>query len=96
MPSAQADLEEYADRIALDSEIQARKWLNGAWNLIFSLAEMPSRYSISDESPILNSEIRDVSHFSHRIVFRIIEEDQVVEVLRLWHMARRPISFEDV
>lgn len=96
IPTARADLEEYADWIAEDSPDQARKWLIEAWETIFSLREMPARFAIIDEAEELGAEVRDVLHHSHRIVYRVREDEQIVEVLRVWHGARRAISQADV
>lgn len=96
MPSAAADLAEYADFVSKDSSERARRWLAGAWKEIFSLANMPKRFSRMSESEEIGEELRDCSHFSHRIVFRVLEEDEVVEVLRVYHMARRALTTKDL
>lgn len=96
MPSAVRDLEDYADFIAADSPDQAQKWLQGAWKKIFSLAEMPKRFAVIAESDFLVGEIRDLTHHSHRIVYRMKDTDGVVEVLRVWHSARRNLHDNDL
>jgi toxin ParE1/3/4 len=95
MPSAQADLEEHADFIAEDSKHHAQQWLRGAREKILSLSENPQRFDVIAESAELGAEIRDVLHYSHRIVYRIRDSDKVVEVLRVWHMARRSLTSRD-
>jgi plasmid stabilization system protein ParE len=96
MPSAQADMEEYADFIGTDSRQHAQQWLILAWQSIFSLAENPGRFAVIEESVELGVELRDIPHYSHRIVYRILEKEQVVEILRVWHGARRSLSIDDI
>ncbi len=95
-PSAESDLEEYASWIFQDSPMNARKWLAEAWELIFSLSEMPERFPVAPESPISGSEIRSVPHYSHRVIYRIQAEEETVEILRIWHGARRPVDSSDI
>ncbi|MBS1717829.1 MAG: type II toxin-antitoxin system RelE/ParE family toxin [Armatimonadetes bacterium] len=96
MPSAEADLLEYADFIAADSRQQAAKWLSRAWEIIFSLSDNPRKFALIEEAEELGAEIRDVLHYSHRIVYRVREDEQVVEILRVYHGARKPISNRDL
>lgn len=95
MPSAESDLTEYADFVAADSAERSREWLAGAWQAIFSLLEFPKRFAVIKESEELGEELRDVGFHSHRIVFRVREEEAVIEVLRVWHMAREALQLED-
>ena len=95
MPSAEADLKEYADHIASESQTQARKWLNEAWKLIFGLADYPKKFAVCEESEQVGEEVRDVVHYSHRIVYRIVDEQNVVQVLRVWHGSRRALNAND-
>jgi plasmid stabilization system protein ParE len=95
-PSAVRDLEEYADYVASDSLEESRKWLRGAWDTIFSLREQPFRFAVIEESAEVGEELRDVLHHSHRIVYRVLEDQQVVEVLRVWHGARQALSSGDL
>lgn len=96
MPSAQRDLEEYAAVVAIDSQDRASKWLQEAWEKIFSLSDMPKRFSNVPESNALVGDVRDMLHYSHRIVYRVKESEQVVEILRVWHGARRGLDEIDV
>jgi toxin ParE1/3/4 len=96
MPSAQADLQEHTDYIALDSDRYAREWLNKAWDVISSLAENPKRFAVIAESEEIGVELRDALHYSHRIVYWVKDEEQVVEVLRVYHGARKPLTQKDI
>lgn len=88
MPRAEADLEEAHAFIALDSVPRAEKWLSEALDLILSLRDQPGRFSMVPEYEKLGRHIHDALHYSHRVVFRIREEEKRVEVLRVWHCAR--------
>jgi len=96
MPSAISDLENYTNFVAEDSLDRSRTWLQGAWEQIFSLAEMPERFSVIEESEELGQELRDLIYHAHRIVYRIDRESERVEILRVWHCARRALGVPDV
>lgn len=95
-PSAAQDLEEYASYISIKSPGEARKWLAGAWDKIFSLSEMPLRFAVIDEAEEIGQPLRDVLHHSHRIVYRVKEDVKTVEILRVWHAAREQLKTVDL
>jgi plasmid stabilization system protein ParE len=95
-PSAQFDLEEYSDFVAADSPRHAQVWLAGAWSEIFSLAENAEKFAVMPESIILGTDIRAVHYRSHRIVYRIVASESVVQVLRVYHSARKPFGPMDL
>jgi plasmid stabilization system protein ParE len=97
MPAAQVDLDAYTERLAaLASRQQAQAWLAGAWEKIFSLAVNPRRFAVIDEAEEIGADVRDMLHFSHRIVYQVRESDQVVEILRMYHTARAPLTAQDI
>ena len=96
MPSAYVDLDEHAERIAEDSPENASKWLAVAWRKIFSLQEMPHRFAMIEESAELGVELRSVIHHSHRIIYRIDDDRMIVEIIRVYHGARKPLTQEDI
>jgi plasmid stabilization system protein ParE len=96
MPSAVGDLEHHADLIAADSATHSSRWLREAWELIFSLSEMPKRFAPIPESEEIGSELRSVMHYSHRIVYRVKDAEGVVEILRVWYGSRDVIGGEDL
>ena len=96
VPMAKYDLREHGDLIAKDSRLHALKWLQEANRLIFSLQEMPHRFAAIAESDEIGADLRDVVHYSHRIIYRINEREQMVEVLRVWHQARRGLQPSDL
>jgi len=48
------------------------------------------------EADELGAEVRDVLHYSHRIVFLVKAADDVVEILRVYHSARKPLTEKDI
>lgn len=96
MPLAVADLEASTRLIAKDSKAQARKWLRDAWDQIFSLATMPERFPVIDESAEIGTDVREVLHHSHRIIYRVKKSERTIEILRVWHSARRPLGSSDL
>lgn len=95
-PSATADLDAHTRLIAADSKAQARKWLREAWDQIFSLSTMPERFPVIDESADIGTDVREVLHYSHRIIYRVKKPKRTVEILRVWHSARRPLGPTDL
>lgn len=95
MPLAVEDLEAYTRRIAKDSKIQSRKWLREAWEKIFSLKTMPERFAVIPESAEVGVELREMRHYSHRIIYQILKSKKSVLVLRVWHSARLNLAADE-
>jgi hypothetical protein len=96
MPSALADLTEATEFIARDSARHAKAWLSGAWIKIFGLAENPKSYAVIPESAELGVELRSRHHHSHRVIFWVRDEYETVEILRVYHGARRALTQRDI
>ena len=96
MPSAVADLDAHTRLIDKDSKAQARKWLREAWDQIFSLVTMPERFPVIHETTEIGSDVREVLHHSHRIIYRVKKSKRTVEILRVWHSPRRPLRAPDL
>lgn len=89
----------YLERSA-DPEV-AESWLLGIENAIDSLGLNPERGSIARESDAFDETLRELFYGSgrrktHRIVYRIIEDDDCVEVLAVRHFAQRDLTPDDV
>ena len=96
MPSAEQDLSEYADFIALNSEPHAREWLATAWEQIFSLAEDPLRFAKIPDTEELGAELRGLLYGPHRIIYLVKEAEKTVEIIRVYHGGRRPLTTDDL
>ncbi len=86
---ADADLRSYALRIATDSPDAADRWLAGLGELFVGLRSMPQRYGIARERLHQGVTLRQVVYHSHRVLFTIDEQHDVVLVHRVLHSARR-------
>lgn len=95
-PQARRDVQETADylRSQTDSE-RARTWKNGVLEAMGTLAQMPLRCAIAVESQELGVELHQLMHRPHRILFRVHEGAQRVDVLRVYHSARAPLQLDD-
>ena len=92
MPAALAEAEEYLRY--LDDDCQANEyateWWNGLIDALHSLQTIPRRCPIIPEQESFEEEVRQLLYQSHRIIFRISRNK--VEVLRVYHGARRPLK----
>ena len=70
--------------------------LLSGWDKIFSLAENPKRFAVIPEVGEFSQEIRDMNHYSHRIVYWVRDAEQTVEILRVYHGSRRPLTPKDI
>lgn len=94
---ARQDVQETADFLRDNAGVErARKWKNGVLEAIESLSEMPSRCAVAEESAEIGVELRHLIHRPHRIIFRVQEATQTVDVLRVYHWARAPLQLEDL
>ena len=87
---AEADAAEYVNYLKerSGSERVLQDWLNGLDEMIDSLAEMPGKYQILDDDFSTSLEIRSAKYHSHRVLFHMDEQSNVVTVLRIFHYAR--------
>ena len=92
------DTREYAAfvRHEKQSASAAKRWLDELEGVILSLSEMPNRYKVIEEQEAFGISLRQVLHYSHRVVFHVNEATQSVHVLRVYHGARRELSPDDV
>ena len=94
-PLALRDLDETALYIAAQGNPErAARWRDEAFDRIDELAEMPTRHARCPESNELGVELRQFHHHSHRVIFRVVGD--TVEVLRVYHAARRDLRSEDL
>lgn len=94
---ARRDVQETADFLRDNAGIErARKWKNGVLSAIESLSEMPLRCAVAEESAEVGTELRYLIHQPHRIIFRVQEAAQAVDVLRVYHSSRAPLRLEDL
>ena len=77
---------------------KARQWYEGLLKAIESLSEMPKRCPLARENESFSKEIRQLLYGrgrnSHRILFTIIESDEVatVRILHIRHAAQQTLG----
>ncbi|MEO6908575.1 MAG: type II toxin-antitoxin system RelE/ParE family toxin [Abditibacteriaceae bacterium] len=92
---AKADIHEIVDYIAQDSVSAANTWFSGLWEFTQGLQEFPYRFALIPENKKLGKTYRCCLYHSHRIVYRVDEINQVVYVVRVYHVARTPLQLSD-
>jgi plasmid stabilization system protein ParE len=90
------DIDEGTSFIARDSAQESSRWLQELQELILTLSEMPGKFSLIPEAADLKRPLRSVRHYSHRVIFLIDEATNAVLVVRVFHMARKPLSKKDL
>lgn len=85
-PSARTDLRAIVEFVALHDPVAAERLGFALIARAESLAQFPQRGRVVPEyrDPLL----REVLHLSYRVIYRLKDEDQTVEVVRFWHAAR--------
>lgn len=79
-----------------DSEEAARRWRAGLSKAIARLKSHPESYALIPESEWLGASYRAIHHHSHRVIYRIDDENGIVHIVRVYHGARRPLRGGDV
>ncbi len=85
-PSARLDLKEIVCYIAEDNAEIAQSFGLSLIDATKSLSFFPGKGRIVPE--IGATEIREVIFKPYRIIYRIKEEESMIEVVRVWHAAR--------
>lgn len=75
---ADQDIVEAVEYIALDSPLQAIRWLDKLDELLVSLANMPERFPKIPETIDDERTFRSVNHYSHRIVCTVDQSGKEV------------------
>lgn len=70
-------------------------------NLIHSLVDHPHRGSIARESAEFDETIYEVLYGSgrrktHRVLFRVIEEENLIEIIGVRHHSQRDLTPDDI
>ena len=94
---ARRDILDAADFIHVNRSLErALNWKRDLIQAIRSLDKMPNRCPMADEALDVGMAIRELHYRSHRIIFRVEDEMRTVEVLRVYHLSRSPLTFEDL
>ena len=100
--SAPAESDMYAvfERIREAAPDAAEGWLIRLFTQIETLAEMPLRCTVIPETDELGFEARQLlfgrGRGVYRVIFRVLEEKRLVQILRVWHGSRDALTAKDV
>lgn len=90
---AAKEIEEIYLYIAQDSPGDAARWYFAIHDKIQTLKELPNRCSVAFESRFYSYEIRNLICGSYRVLFRVKEPEQTVQILHVKHGSRERTSF---
>jgi plasmid stabilization system protein ParE len=97
---AEADVYEAFERIREAAPVHAERWITALFEAILSLDHLPARCPVIAEAQQLGYPARHLLYGKgkgvYRIIFDILEAEQHVRVLRVWHASRHAISAADV
>ena len=93
---ALADTDECIAYIRRNSNdfLPAMEWSQGLKEALRSLASMPERFPRLREPGFPAEDVRQSFYHSHRTVFEVLKESNVVRVLRIYHAARRTFPLD--
>lgn len=96
MPRAQRDLGSLFQWIAASSSDTAHAWYRGLKQSILSLRDHPDRHQQTAE----NKELRHLLYGSrkhiYRVIYRVVEKRNLVEILHIRHAARQAFEPDDL
>jgi len=100
-PRAFADLDAISGYIQQRGSFEsAEKWFNGIIDAIRSLAELPLRHTVAEESEALGREVRLLLHGrrrrAYKIYYSVHDDSKTVRVLHVRHWARRGMSADEI
>jgi plasmid stabilization system protein ParE len=89
--AALADAEHFVEYLRREKRdtAWAERWWNGLLDALVSLEEQPGRGSLVVEAALRSRGLRQILYQSHRIVFELDEQREIVCVLRIYHGSRR-------
>ena len=93
-PSARSDIRDIVRYISLDDPNRAIDFGRFLIQCARSLAQFPLRGRVVPE--FADESLREVIARKYRIVYRLKDEDQLIEIVRFWHAGRgTPDIIED-
>lgn len=66
----------------------ARNWLKKLYDQLDTLETMPERFGVIQENDAFDVELREMLHFSHRVIFTVDHDRQVVRIVAVRHGAQ--------
>jgi plasmid stabilization system protein ParE len=83
------DLDHLFEAIDAANSDAARKWYLGLRKQLLSLEEFPNRCPVTPEKKTFRHLLYGRGHNVYRVIYRVLERQQVVEVLHVRHGARK-------
>lgn len=93
---AERDLDLLYGKIHAFESGAAREWYQGLKQAVLSLSELPRRCPVTRENSKLRHLLYGGKPHSYRIIYRINEKRRQVDVLHIWHGARRQFGTADM
>jgi len=89
MPRAQRDLALLFEHIHAADTMAAFRWYEGLKRAIFSLEKHPNRCAVIPENKRLRHLLYGHKPHIYRVIYRVIDRQERVEILHIRHGARR-------
>ncbi len=95
--SAKSDAASYASFIRNENQAKtaAKAWLDGIHTEIMKLSDFPLKFAIIPEAHELGFPYRSFNYHSHRVIYSIYKDEEIIIIHRIWHSAR-PFSGNDI
>ena len=74
----------------------AERWFRSLVKAIHSLEDLPERCPVIPEQEEFSFEIRHLIYLSHRIVFRVEQQQKRVVIYRVYHGSRQGLAEGDL
>ena len=95
-PAALNDIRKAFHYIHERSPQNAQSWLRRLYERIDTLETMPERCGLIRECYAFEEEVRELLHFSHRVIFTVDKDRSLVQVLTVRHAARDELLGDEV
>jgi len=95
-PAALKAIEEAFEFIHGHSPQNAINWLGDLYRAVDSLETMPERCGVIRENDSFDVEVRELLHYSHRIIFSVDADQHVVRVHAVRHAARDDLADDEL
>jgi toxin ParE1/3/4 len=96
MPRAQRDLNAIYEAINAEYLDAACRWFNGLEHALFTLEESPARCPITREDARLRHLLNGKKPHVYRVIYRLDERNNEVDVLHIRHDARQAFRADDL
>jgi plasmid stabilization system protein ParE len=95
-PRAERDLAHLYEQVNAEFSAAALRWYEGLKEAILSLEENPNRCPLTRKSDKLRHLLYGAKPRIYRVIYRVLERQQHVDVLHIRHGARRKIKSSDL